>query len=184
MADSRSIEEISGGYISTHISALGAIDRELPTLKIRAARVWRTELLEAMASISATTLAVDLAAVREKGMAAVIALGPMSQLGTDRILDLIVSYDAGGVLGGRDWLEEHADDAELYALFRVILGVVFPFASDLRSGLGELMTLWRSATASNPALARSIAASFTSGSPATTDSIPPASKTPSTKTSS
>lgn len=172
---------MAGGYIA---ASVGATAKELPTLKIRAARAWRTEFLEAVASISATTLAIDLKAVQEKGMAAVMGLGPMAQLGTDRILDLVVSYDAGGVLGGRDWLEEHADDAELYALFRVILGVVFPFASDLRSGLGELMTLWRSAVASNPDLARSIAASFTSGSPATTDSPPTPSKKPSTKTSS
>ena len=181
MAETRTIDEIAGGYINAQV---GATVKELPTLKIRAARAWRTAVVEAFGSISATTLSLDVEALREKGIAGALGLAPLAQLGSDRILDLVVAYDPGGVLGGRDWLEAHADDAELYTLFRVILGVVFPFASDLRSGLAELMTFSRSAAANNPALARSIAASFTSGSPATTASLPPRSKQRSTRLSS
>lgn len=172
---------MAGGYISARV---GATVKELPTLKIRAARAWRQEFLAAAASVGSTTLTLDLKAIVEKAVASAEGFGPLAQIGSDRILDLVVAYDVGGVLGTRDWLESEADDAELYTVFRAILGVVFPFASDLRSGLGELMTLWRNVVASNPSLARSIASSFTSGSPAITDSTPPGSKKPSTKTRS
>ena len=181
MADQRSPDEVAGGYINARV---GATAKELPTLKIRAARAWRQEFLEALAPISSMTLAIDLEAIRTKGIAAVVGAGPLTQLGTDLILGLVVAYDVGNVLGGRDWLEEHADDAELYALFRVILGVVFPFVNDLRSGLNELLALVRNVAVTDPGLARSIASSFTNGSPAITAPVQPTSKRASTRLSS
>ena len=45
---------------------------------------------------------------------------------TGSLLDLVVAYDVTGALGGREWIEEHADPAELRAALQAILGNVFP----------------------------------------------------------
>jgi hypothetical protein len=181
VADPRTTEEIAGGFIRARV---GGTTRDLPTLKIAAAREWRLRLVEALGSVSPSMLSLDLDALKGDGIAAMTGLAPLAQMTSDRILDLVVAYDPSAALGGRDWLEEHADDAELYALLRVILGVVFPFVTDLRSGLAQLMVLWQSAARTNPDLGRSIVSSFTSGLPATTPSALPPSKKPSTKRSS
>ena len=54
------------------------------------------------------------------------------------ILDAVVAYDRSGALGGRDWLAEHADPAQLYIAFRQMAEVVFPFVADVRSLLALL----------------------------------------------
>ena len=177
MADARTTEEIAGGFIRARV---GGTTRDLPTLKIRAAREWRLGFVEALGSVSPTMLSLDLDALQVDGIAAMTGLAPLAQLAGDRILELVVAYDPSAALGGRDWLEEHADDADLYALLRVILGVVFPFVTDLRSGLAQLMALWQSAARTNPDLGRSIVSSFTNGLPAITPSAPPPSRKRST----
>jgi hypothetical protein len=177
VADARTTEEKAGGFISARV---GGTTKELPTLKVRAAREWRLRLVEALGSVSPTMLSLDLDALKVDGIAAMTGLAPLAQLASDRILDLVVAYDPSAALGGRDWLEENADDLELYALLKVILGVIFPEAADLRSGLAQLMAIWQSAARSNPDLGRSIVSSFTSGSPAITPSAPPPSRKRST----
>jgi len=177
VADARTTEEVAGGFIRARV---GGTTRDLPTLKVRAAREWRLGLVEALVDASPTMLGLDLDALKSDGIAAMTGLAPLAQLASDKILDLVLAYDPSAALGGRDWLEEHADDAELYALLRVILGVVFPFVTDLRSGLAQLMALWQSAARTNPALGRSIVSSFTSGSRAITPSAPPPSRKRST----
>lgn len=181
MADARTTEELAGGFVRARV---GGTTKDLPTLKIAAAREWRLRLVEALGAVSPSVLSLDLDALKVDGIAAMTGLAPLAQLTSDRILELVVAYDPSAALGGRDWLEEHADDAEMYALLRVILGVVFPFATDLRSGLAQLMAIWQSAARTNPDLGRSIVSSFTSGSPAITPSAPAPSRKPSTRRSS
>ncbi len=43
------------------------------------------------------------------------------------LLDLVVAYDRTGALGGREWLEENADPAELKAAAEQMAGNAFPF---------------------------------------------------------
>jgi hypothetical protein len=43
------------------------------------------------------------------------------------LLDLVIAYDQTGALGGREWLEEHADPAELKAAAEAMAGNAFPF---------------------------------------------------------
>lgn len=107
----------------------GGQRKELPTLKRAAAREWREKLAAALREVGAISL-TDIDAVAVAG-----------SLVSDRLLDLVMAYDATGVLGTREWIDENVEDGEVYAAFRAILDVVFPFVADARSALAELRRL-------------------------------------------
>ena len=46
-----------------------------------------------------------------------------------------------GALGGREWIEEHADPTELYGALRRMARVAVPFGDDLQTLVGLLVTL-------------------------------------------
>ena len=46
-----------------------------------------------------------------------------------RMVDLVVAYDVTGSLGGREYLLEHADPAELRAALNLMAGNAFPFGN-------------------------------------------------------
>lgn len=144
MKETRSPEEIAGGYIL--INWAEERPRQLPTLKIRAERDWKFGLGE---TLNTYQIPFDADAVRAGGASAVTALAPLINLPTEIMLDLVTSYDTTGALGGRAYLEEHCDSGQLYAVLRVILRVVFPFADDLADLIVEarkLMVLAQAAT--------------------------------------
>jgi hypothetical protein len=66
------------------------------------------------------------------------SLSAFVNLTQSAILDLVVAYDRHGALGGREWLEENADPAQLYTAVRQMAEVAFPFVTDLKAALALL----------------------------------------------
>ena len=100
--------------------------REVPTLKRGASRIWRERLPGALTAVG--TVNVD-------GFASFASLG---NLAGDTMLDLILEYDQSRVLGDREWIDAHVDDEEIYAAFRGMLEVAYPFVGDVRGILAEI----------------------------------------------
>jgi hypothetical protein len=123
----RSEEDVLSGVLRV---VVGGRERELPVRSIASSRAWKLELTKAIAG-NVGGMSLDSL---EDGGAVANAIG-------DRILDLVVAYDEGAALGGREYLEEHATDREIYFAFRAILEATFPFVRDLRSILVELKAL-------------------------------------------
>lgn len=127
MIDKRSEEDVAFGRIPCRFGTPDEpILRYMPTLKMDASKEWKALL--------AKTLGNTLAEYNVKGQGGTDSLASMIQLGLlagDTITDLVVAYDASGSLGGREWLGAHADDAEVYGIFRACLDVHFPFVTDL-----------------------------------------------------
>lgn len=123
----RSEEEILAGQLPITIDGK---PRTVRVLKIGEARDWKRKLLGAMAGGIGTMALENLA----DGSNVVGAFG-------DRVLELVVAYDVDATLGGREYLEMKATDQEVYAGFRRMLAVSFPFVSDLRMAVAELRAL-------------------------------------------
>jgi hypothetical protein len=66
----------------------------------------------------------------------------------ETVLDVVVSYDRTGALGGREWLEDNADPAQLYAAATQMAEVAFPFATNIPLLLAALVV--RSVVGSKP----------------------------------
>lgn len=108
----------------------GGEERTCPTLKLRASREWLKGaagrlplLLEALGLDSDMQQAAFVDFSYETG------------------LEVIGEYDVTGALGGREWLEDHADPAELYDALRLMGRVAVPFGNDLQSLVAILVTL-------------------------------------------
>lgn len=105
----RTPEEVLSGFLPIQV---GGTVRAVPTLKLKYIPEW-TRLLDGYTPSASARPASDgftIAAETE----------------TTTLLDLIVAYDKTDALGGREWLEEHADPAELRAALRQMLGNVYP----------------------------------------------------------
>ena len=126
-APARSEEEIIAG---TLVVPVGGIKKSLRVLTIREARAWKLGLVNAIGG--------DVASLRLEGSS---DFAPLVETVSDKLLELVVAYDVDGALGGREWLESHATDPELYAVFRKLLEVSFPFVRDLRTALVELRAI-------------------------------------------
>lgn len=135
MSDERSQEELAAGFIKV---VLGGSPRNLPTLKIRAEREWKLALAKTLGDAE---LNLDFTALQQGGDAAYMALAPLANLATDLSIDLLLAYDVGGALGGREYIEEHADASEVYRALVKALRVAFPFVGDVRSAINELINL-------------------------------------------
>lgn len=120
----RSEEEVLSGLLPV---AIGGVVKRVPVLKIRAAREWKEAL--------AVSLARDVGSMDIKSLD---SLGAVGNMAGDKILELVLAYDTSGALGGREWIEEHGDDTQVYTAFRAMLEVSFPFVNDLRSAMGQL----------------------------------------------
>lgn len=104
--------------------------REVRVLVIAEAREWKRKLLGAVVGGIGTMSLENLS----DGGNVVETFG-------NRILELVVAYDLDAKLGGREYLEGHATDGEVYAAFRSMLRISFPFAKDLRTAVAELRAL-------------------------------------------
>lgn len=121
----RSAEDVLAGVLRISI---GGIEKRVPTLPMRASAEWQ-ETLGAQLGGFARSLSSDQSADSLMGFA---------RFTQDAILEAVLAYDRTGALGGREWLLEHADPSQLYAAFRQMAEVVFPFVSDVRSLLAML----------------------------------------------
>ena len=121
----RSAEDVLSGTLRI---PLGGVEKIVPTLPIRASREWQQLITEKVGGFGAVMSAQQTPE----------ALGALANLSLDTILDLVVAYDRTNALGGREWLEEHADPAQLYGAVRAMAGVAFPFVNDAKALVGLL----------------------------------------------
>ena len=138
---------------------LAGRERSLPPLSIRANRAWKKQLAETVGQAWVAFGAAD-----DYGS----IVGLMAGL-TDEMLDLLMAYDTSGALGGREWLEDHATDSEVYAAFKQVAAVAYPPFQDARGipGLGQALL----------GLIASVSQARTSSLPATGARSPDASTT-------
>ncbi len=131
MTDTRSPEDRLAGILRI---AVGGVEKIVPTLSISAVREWQAALAaDEAAAVSEDDLAPD-------------DVARLIDLSLDAILNIVVSYDQSAALGGRGWLEGHADPEQLYTAAEQMSEVSFPFARNVPMLLRAL-------------LARSVAAS-------------------------
>lgn len=121
----RSDEDVLAGVLRIPV---GGIEKLVPTLKLRAARQWVDKGVDTVPEFR-KVLAGDQSPASLKALATLTAA---------TLLDLVVAYDVTGALGGRDWLEENADPAQLYAAFRQMGENAVPFAGDAQALLQTL----------------------------------------------
>lgn len=146
--------------------------RMLPTLKIASAREWKSRLLGAVGG--------NIAEFYVEGQtvgSAIKDLGSLAVIGSDLILDLVLEYDKAGALGGREWMEEHADDSEVYRLLKTMAGVHFPYVADLQAAMTEVYRMFVTTSTASPSAPEE--STSTPSSPGV--SRQPRSKTPSTR---
>ena len=105
----RSAEEIVSGLLQISV---GGTVKPVPTLPIKYIAEW-AKLLDAL---TPTRPADD----PREGFTLV------ARVTTEGLLDLVVAYDRTGALGGREWLEEHADAQQLQAAAIQMTGNAFP----------------------------------------------------------
>jgi hypothetical protein len=134
MADKRPEELVAFGYIPCQFESETKL---LRTRKLRSAREWKQRFAQEMGS---TIASFELG----EGADSVAAIAALGNLGSEVILNLVVEYDTSGSLGGREWLEEHADDREVYAVLRAVLDVHFPFVKDVMGAMREIGSLMAS----------------------------------------
>lgn len=159
----RSEDQVVGAILEV---AVGGRKKGLRVLTMRESRKWKIELVD-----------VGVGGIGKIDLRGTEDVAPLFDAAADKILDLVVRYDVDGSLGGREWLEANATDAEVYGIFRRCLEVSFPFVRDLRTALAEIRAL---GLADLLASARSQPESSTSGEPTSGDSA----STPSLLTSS
>lgn len=130
----RTAEEIVSGLLQISV---GGIVKTVPTLPIKHVPDW-ARLLDALTPSSAS---VDL----EQGFSTIATVS------LNGLLDLVVAYDRTGALGGREWLEEHADAQQLRAAAVAMAENAFPLG-DGASVVAQMIAtlLVPLAVASNP----------------------------------
>ena len=118
-------EEVAGGYISV---TLGGQAKRLPVLPIVRNREWKQQFDAMVAELGMNTESDDFEEV-------VRALSNS----IEKMLDLLLAYDETGALGGREWIERHASDGEVYETFKKVKDAAYPFGFDLMARvLGEV----------------------------------------------
>jgi hypothetical protein len=110
-ATERSPEDVVTGVLRISV---GGIIKSMPTLKIKQIPEWS-------AILDAKTPSATATADPAEGFTLV------AKVTLSGLLDLVVAYDRTGALGGREWLEEHADPMELREAALAMAGNAFPF---------------------------------------------------------
>jgi len=132
----RSAEDVLSGVLRIPV---GGVEKVVPTLSIKATRGWVAFVAGKFGDFSSVM-------GRDQSPGTFEAF---ATLGLDAIVEVVMAYDQTGALGGRDWLEEHADPAQLYGAARAMGEVSAPFVNDLRAVLGMFPGLL-AAVASKP----------------------------------
>jgi hypothetical protein len=111
----RTPEDVVAGVLRISI---GGTERLMPTLKARWVGEW---------SVLLGDPATDAKPIGEWTMDDVTGLSGRT---VDHLLDLVVAYDRTSALGGREWLAENADPAQLHAALVQMVGNAFPLADE------------------------------------------------------
>ena len=123
----RSPEDVLAGVLRI---AVGGVEKIVPTLPLRATREWQTLLASRPSGFSVPVTDDDWTPAN---------VSEFTGLTLEATIELVVAYDRSGALGGREWLEEHADPAQLYAAAEQMAEVAFPFAENIRMLLAALV---------------------------------------------
>jgi hypothetical protein len=123
----RSPEDVLAGVLRI---AVGGVEKTVPTLSIRATREWQEGLAKGPEAFSVPVNEDDWTAA---------SVAEFAGLTLEAALDAVVSYDRTGALGGREWLEEHADPEQIHAAAMQMAEVAFPFARNGRMLLAALI---------------------------------------------
>jgi hypothetical protein len=95
---------------------LGGAERTVLPLVIADNRAWKSKVVDAIAERWGALGGVG-------DWKDVVRLLASSE---DALLDLLLAYDAGATLGGREWIEHHATARELLEAFKVVAREAFP----------------------------------------------------------
>jgi hypothetical protein len=117
----RTEEEVLSGLLQISV---GGITKAVPTLPIKYVAEW-AKLLDAL---TPTEPATD----PREGFTLI------AKVTTAGLLDLVLAYDRTGALGGREWLEEHADAQQLRAAAVQMADNAFPLG-DGASVVGQML---------------------------------------------
>lgn len=128
----RSREDVVAGILRI---AVGGSERPIQTLNLRESRGWLVFACSKIAGFRGLIMGDD----------SIESLTEFADTSLDTILDVVVAYDKQSMLGGRDWLEEHADPTQLYQAARDMGEVSLPFVHDVRGFLAVFPTLFRQA---------------------------------------
>lgn len=120
--------EAAGGFIPVSV---GGQTRHLPELKRHRNREWKERFQQTVTDTLDKSRALD-------DLEDVVQLIAGS---SDVQLDLLVAYDESGALGGREWLDTHATDREIYAALKKVVAVAFPEMPDLLTRMPQLIGL-------------------------------------------
>jgi len=123
----RSDEDVLAGILRI---AVGGVEKLVPTLPAGPTRTWLATLGAGPDGFSVPVSDDDWTTN---------AVAEFSGLAIDSVLKMMVAYDRTGALGGREWLEENADPAQLRMGLLQMSEVAFPFATDVPRLLGALI---------------------------------------------
>lgn len=123
----RSAEDVAAGILRI---AVGGQERLVPTLSIKDTREWQMGLATGPSGFTVPVTEDDWTAA---------TVAEFTGLTLEAVLDVVVAYDKTGALGGREWLETHADPAQVYAAASQMAEVAFPFATDIPMVLAALV---------------------------------------------
>lgn len=124
--EARTPDEQASGAIRL---AMGGQVRLLPVLPIVHNREWTATFAEAVKAVLS-----DLGS----------RLSTLDQVvwelasNVDQMVDMLVAYDRTGVLGGKEWIEQHAAPRDVYHAFRQVTVAAFPTVEDLMRHAPEL----------------------------------------------
>jgi hypothetical protein len=124
---SRSPEDVLAGVLRI---AVGGVEKLVPTLPIKATRKWQEAIGHGPSGFTAPVSEDDWTAA---------TVSEFTGLTIETVLDIVVAYDRTGALGGREWLLENADPAQIYAAASQMAEVAFPFATDIPMLLAALV---------------------------------------------
>lgn len=130
MAERQEEDVLSGVLLVVLGSGESKATKTLPIRTVAKARDWKRGLLRSVGG-----------GIGTMNLETIVDSGDVASAFGDRMLDLVVSYDESASLGGREWLEQNATDAQVYSVFRRLLEVSFPFVRDLRTVIVELRAL-------------------------------------------
>jgi hypothetical protein len=136
----RSPEDVLAGVLRIAVGHEGK-ERIVPTLSIGETREWQAGLARGPAGFVVPVSDDDWTAA---------TVAQFAGLSIDTILDMVVSYDRSGALGGREWLEANADPAQLYRAAVQMAEVAYPFATDVPMLLAGLVVVRASVAPSQP----------------------------------
>lgn len=152
----RSEDDVAAGVIRAQVGrGVRAEVILVPTLTTAETRPWKAALAKAAVGIGVGFDMDNLAS----------AAG-LSDLADETIMALVLGYDQGGLLGGQERLERDCDPAQVYRIFRLMLGVAYPYVRDIGQVMQVLLPLLQAdAAAPSPAAPPALAQSTNGPSP-------------------